>query len=136
MARLRVDSVYGSTRRELVKQIRAFNQKAAGKDNYLPLAITLRDSKQMYGGLVGCSYWDWMHIELLWIAERRRRKGLGRSLIRKAESEARKRGVRNVLVGTFSFQAPGFYKKLGYREFGRLKNFPPGYHQSWLSKAL
>ena len=48
----------------------------------------------------------------------------------------RKRGVRNAYVDTFSFQAPEFYRKLGYREFGRLDDFPTGHRRSWLTKAL
>ena len=53
-----------------------------------------------------------------------------------AEKEARKRGVKNAFVDSFSFQAPGFYKKLGYREFGKLKDFPAGHSRSFLTKAL
>ena len=136
MARPRVENVYGPARRELYKQLRAFNQRAAGRDNYRPLAITLRQGRQMVGGLVGASFWNWMYIELLWISEQKRRKGLGRSLIKEAESEARKRGANNVMVATFSFQAPGFYKRLGYRQVAKLKNFPIGHDQIWLTKAL
>jgi len=136
MARLRVESVYGPTRRELFKQLRAFNQKAAGKIDYRPLAISLREGKEMIGGLAGSSFWGWMYIELLWIAEDERRKGLGKLLIKKAESEAGKRGVRNMLISTFSFQAPGFYKRLGYRQIAKLKDFPRGHSQFWFAKAL
>ena len=39
-------------------------------------------------------------------------------------------GVKHVYVDSFSFQAPGFYKKLGYREYGRLKGFPTGQYAS------
>jgi hypothetical protein len=39
-------------------------------------------------------------------------------------------------VDTFGFQAPEFYRKLGYREFGRLDDFPAGHSRSWLTKAL
>ena len=53
-----------------------------------------------------------------------------------AEAEARNRGVRNVYLDSFSFQAPTFYAKLGYREFGRLKEFPAGHDRVWMTKAL
>jgi hypothetical protein len=56
--------------------------------------------------------------------------------MKKAESEARKLGIRNVVLNSFSFQAPNFYPKLGYREFGRLKDFPAGHFRSFLTKAL
>ena len=59
-----------------------------------------------------------------------------KTMVAAAEAEARKRGIRNVYLDTFSFQAPGFYKKLGYREFGKLKDFPPGHTRHWMTKAL
>src|SRR5262245_59886687 len=127
MARLKVESVLGPTRRHLFKELRSYNQKAAGKIDYRPLAISLHEGKQMVGGLVGSSFWGWMYIELLWILDGKRKQGLGKSLLQKAETEARKRGVRNVFVSTFSFQAPGFYKRLGYRQIAKLKDFPRGH---------
>jgi ribosomal protein S18 acetylase RimI-like enzyme len=70
------------------------------------------------------------------VAESLRRKNLGKALIEKAEAEARKRGVGNVFLDSFTFQAPKFYRKLGYREFGRLKDFPVGHDRIWMTKAL
>jgi hypothetical protein len=37
---------------------------------------------------------------------------------------------------TYGFQAPGFYEKLGYREFGRLDKFPPGFSRLFYWKPL
>jgi hypothetical protein len=41
-----------------------------------------------------------------------------------------------VRLFSFSFQAPGFYEKLGYRTFGVLEDYPPGQAQVWLRKDL
>jgi ribosomal protein S18 acetylase RimI-like enzyme len=135
MPRLRVESTIGPAKREIYKQLGAFNKRACGND-YQPLAITLRQGDEIVGGLIGETYWGWLHINSLWIAENQRRKNLGKALIEKAEAEARKRGVRNVFLDSFTFQAPKFYMKLGYREFGRLKEFPVGHERIWLTKAL
>jgi hypothetical protein len=35
-----------------------------------------------------------------------------------------------------SFQAPDFYRKLGYEEFGRLDDFPPGHSRLFFRKNL
>jgi len=65
-----------------------------------------------------------MHITLLWVDERFRRKGVGSSLLKAAEIEAGKRGARGVLVDTFSFQAPTFYAKHGYSAYGQIEDCP------------
>lgn len=46
------------------------------------------------------------------------------------------RGAKNAYLNTFSFQAPEFYKTMGYKEFGRLDNFPTGHTPTFLTKAL
>src|SRR5271169_5672431 len=116
MPRLRIETVYGPAKRMVYKQMREVNK--------------------VVGGLIGETYWGWLYIDSLWISEKLRRKNFGKTLIEKAESEARKRGVRNAFVNSFSFQAPGFYRKLGYREFGKLTDFPKGHTRHWLQKAL
>ena len=136
MAAPRVEKVLGPAKRELFKAMRAYNAAVAGKSDYSPLAVTIRDRGRIVGGLVAETYWGWMYVNILWVAEPRRRKGFGRSLMQTAEAEARKRGVRNVFLDSFTFQAPKFYMKLGYREFGRLKEFPAGHERIWLTKAL
>jgi len=86
--------------------------------------------------LVAETYWGWMYVNLLWVSERHRGKGWGRSLMQTAEAEARKRGVRHVFLESFSFQAPKFYAKLGYQEYGRLKDFPAGNDRISMTKVL
>jgi len=98
--------------------------------------VTLNDKGRIVGGVIGETFIGWLFVKFLWVAETHRGKGWGKSLMEAAEKEAAKRGVRNAYVDTFSFQAPEFYRKLGYREFGRLDDFPAGYCRSWLTKAL
>jgi ribosomal protein S18 acetylase RimI-like enzyme len=136
MARVTVERTYGPARRLVIKELQKHIRGAVGRVDYKPLAITVRERGQIVGGLVARMFLGWLFIELLWVSDQRRQRGLGRSLMQKAESEARKRGIRNAYLDTFSFQAPGFYKKLGYREFGKLKNFPAGHTRHWMTKAL
>jgi ribosomal protein S18 acetylase RimI-like enzyme len=136
MPRVQVETIQGPARRQIMKGLIAFNARAVGKGQYKPLTITLRQGNEIIGGLTGSSWMNWLYVDLLWIADKYRGKGHGRTLMKKAEAEARKRGIQNVYLVTFTFQAPGFYKKLGYREFGKLKNFPPGHTRYWMKKAL
>ena len=85
---------------------------------------------------MGELYWEWFHLDLLWVKEELRHCGHGHSLLLRAEEEARKRGARHVFLDTFSFQAPDFYKQHGYQVFGELQDFPPGYQRYFLTKEL
>jgi ribosomal protein S18 acetylase RimI-like enzyme len=131
-----IEKVHGPARREIVKGLRAYNVAAVGKIDHRPLTVTVRERGKIVGGLVAETFFGWMFVSLLWVSEQHRGKGWGSSLMRAAEAEARDRGVRNVYLDSFSFQAPAFYAKLGYREFGRLKDFPAGHDRVWMTKAL
>jgi len=136
MPSVQVERAYGPARREVMKGLLAYNKGVLGKTDYRTLAVTVRDKGKIVGGLVGEAYMGWMFVSLLWVSEKYRGKDWGRSLMKAAETEARKFGVHHVYLDSFSFQAPDFYKKLGYREFGRLKEFPRGHERIWLTKAL
>ena len=136
MPRLVVERTYGAAQREGYKQLRIFNGKAVGKAVRQGLAITLRDNAKIVGVLTGYTIWSWLFVDTLWVSEKQRGKNMGKALLARAESEARKRGARNAYLYSFSFQAPGFYRKLGYRQFGKLNGFPKGHSCHWLTKAL
>jgi N-acetylglutamate synthase-like GNAT family acetyltransferase len=70
-----------------------------------------------------------------WLDAALRRGGLGCGVIALAEAEARQHGCHSAYVDTFSFQAPEFYRKQGYVEFGRLA-YPPQGERLFLRKSL
>jgi hypothetical protein len=43
-------------------------------------------------------------------------------------------GAIGAQLTTSTFQAVGFYQKLGYAELGRLKDRPPGHDRIWMAK--
>ena len=53
-----------------------------------------------------------------------RGQGLGTELLALFEGEARARGCTHVFVTSFTFQAPGFYERHGYREIFRWQGVP------------
>jgi GNAT superfamily N-acetyltransferase len=114
----------------------AFNIAATGKADYRDIFVSLREEGEMRGALIGKTYWEWLCVDILWIAEGFRRRGYGRALLGKAEDEARERGCVNAYLDSFSFQAPEFYRGLGYVEFGRLPGFPSGHDRFFLTKRL
>ena len=117
--------------------IRDYNLQLAGESGHKELCVILRAPDQKtVGGLIGATYCDWLHIDLLFVKEELRGRGYGHRLLEIAEEEARKRGAKNVYVDTFSFQAPDFYKKHDYNVFGELKDFPPGHQRYFFTKQL
>ena len=79
---------------------------------------------------------EWLFVNWLWVAAPYRRTGEGSRLLREAETDAREARCRGVYLDTFSFQAPKFYEKLGFREFGRIADFPAGHSRIWLMKRF
>ena len=114
-----------------------YNKQQAGENNFQRLCLALQASDQeIVGGVLGELYWEWFHLDLLWVKEELRGRGYGRQLLLRAEDEARQRGAKNVFLDTFSFQAPDFYKQYGYRVFGELPDYPPGHQRYFLTKPL
>ena len=77
--------------------------------------------------LAGMSGWTWgvaAGIGLTWVRETSRGDGLGAQLLAEFEAEARSRGCAHVFVTSFTFQAPGFYLRHGYRELFRWQGVP------------
>lgn len=101
------------------------------------LIVTAKDADgALLGGLVGYTNWEWLYVDLLWTDDGQRRGGLGSRLMRAAEEEAIRRGCKWSRLYTYDFQAPGFYRKLGYAVWAELEGYPPGHTQIWMRKAL
>ena len=99
--------------------------------------LGVRDDKgRLLGGLILQSYFRESYIELLWLSERARGAGVGSRLIKEAERRARRRGSRLIHLNTYSFQAPGFYEKAGYKRFGRMSGSPQGASRHFYVKRL
>ena len=62
--------------------------------------------------------------------------GVGTKVLAAAEAEIRRRGCNRIALSTHSFQAQGFYARLGYRECGRTPGYPQGYDDIHMLKLL
>lgn len=92
----------------------------------MTLALRAPDGT-LVGGLYGATMWGWLMVDGLWVAEALRGQGQGSRLLLAAEAKARERGCRGARLGTFDFQARGFYERLGYAVLGALAGFPAGH---------
>jgi len=119
------------------KGLQNFNVHHAGDERFQRVCYALRSTNQeIVGGALGEIFWDWLHLDLMWIRDELRGHGYGYHLLLAIEEEASKRGAKNVFLDTFSFQAPEFYLRQGYRVYGELADFPPGHRRFFMTKAL
>ena len=110
---------------EIHAMLKEFNFSHREKSEDVPLGIFLEDeNKKKLAGLTGETFGNWLCIRYLFVDESLRGQGIGRKIIEAAECEAKKRGCKYVFVDTFSFQAPDFYRKLGYKEVFTLEEYP------------
>ena len=134
---LGIENETGEIQEELIENVRAFNDEKLGKELSVPLAAVARDEEgNLVGGVSGRTLYRWLLIEVVWVHEDLRGAGLGARLMAMAEAEAIGRGCIGAQVDTVTFQAPGFYRKLGYETVGTVEGFPPGYARHYFSKRL
>ncbi|NGM12350.1 GNAT family N-acetyltransferase [Verrucosispora sp. WMMA2044] len=117
-------------------ELTSFNQRATGATDEAALSVRVTDAAgELMAGLTGWSWGGCAGINMVWVRADRRGEGWGGRLLAAAEQEARRRGCTEVSVASFSFQAPGFYRRHGYLDTGRREGIPGGHvdHQFWKS---
>lgn len=117
--------------------LKEHNKKFTNPDNHEKLSVLLKDDDgKVLGGLLGGTYWDWLHIDSLWLDESMRNQGYGQQFLQEAEKEAIKRGCKHAHLDSHDFQAVEFYKKNGYIIAGQLDDLPEGYTRYLMKKDL
>src|SRR5262245_44049509 len=100
------------------------------------LAIFLRDDNRIVAGICGNTWGGCAEICQFWVEQSLRKQGLGTRLLAVAEREAQRRGCRQMLLMTFSFQAPAFYAKHGFEVVAVIDDHPRGHKNMLLRKRL
>lgn len=121
----------------LEERLERFNAIQTALDDSKPIRFTIYDEEEnLIGGLGGLTSLEWLYIGVLWVDEAYRGKGLARRLLVMAEEEAVRRGCRGSCLTTFTFQAPDFYRALGYQSVAELEDYPLGESLFVMRKAL
>ena len=109
----------------LADRIYEFNAKATGYFDGMLLAGAVRnDAGEIIAGFNGHTWGGCCELAHVWVHEQYRGQGLGGLLLRSAEAEAAARGCVQVVLATHSFQAPGFYERLGYQRKYTIEGSP------------
>ena len=92
-----------------------FNKYAIKNDlicNYKPFSFIAKENDEIVGILTGNTMYKEVHIGELIVVEEHRNKDIGSKLIQTVESYYKDKGLENINLNTYSFQAPEFYKKM------------------------
>ena len=104
--------------------------------NYDDFCFVEEEDGKILGVITGRAYYDEVHVVDLIVDRSCRRSGLGSKLVATVEEAYKNKGYAKITLTTFGFQAPEFYKKLGYQiEFVR-ESKDPKLSKYFLSKTL
>lgn len=127
-----IDGLWERIHAELI----AFNEEMTGNRDFQPLHVAIWDGDDLLAGLCGCTWGGCGYVDLVWVRADCRGHGLGTRLLDTTEKEIRRRGCDQVALWTYPFQAPAFYIRAGYTEWGRTPAFAHGHEQIVLTKRL
>ncbi len=124
--------------RLLIGKLRDFNDAhAPAPFERKDIRLFVRDDAgEIVGGLLGTVGMHCLVIQILWVAEEGRGRGLGKQLLDEAERVAIDADALQAIVETTSFQAPGFYQKQGYQILFELPDAPLGSSTIFMGKRF
>ena len=115
-------------------RLREYNRKYMSDfDDY---NFHIEKDGKIIAGIVAASTFDTLEVEFLFVDENYRGKNLGTELLKHAENTAKMNGLKSILLNTYSFQAPEFYKKHGYSELLKIDPCFGEFSQSYFTKKL
>lgn len=123
--------------KDIYGMLKEYNLKNREPSENVPIGVFYEDENgKKLAGLTGETFGLWLCIHYLFVSEELRTQGIGSKLLKAAEDEAKSRGCKYVFVDTFSFQAPLFYLKHGYKEVFTLENYPYTGKRHYYTKEL
>lgn len=105
-------------------------------DGQLVSVFVRDDAGTIVAGIAGWTWGRTCEIRQLWVEESRRKQGLGGRLLAAIEAEARRRQCKQIVLTSYTFQAPSFYVKHGFAVLYVIENHPYGHQQVLLRKVL
>ncbi|MHA2141266.1 MAG: GNAT family N-acetyltransferase [Candidatus Thorarchaeota archaeon] len=100
------------------------------------ISLTLKNDDMVVGGINCRAFYQSLSIDHLWIDEEFRGRGYGKELVLRAEEQAKEVGCMSANTSSYSFQAPIFYEKLGYKIVGVFEGYPDGIKKLFFEKVF
>lgn len=117
-----------------------FNAPYFGRNEIKPFVIYSTQSKnpneKILGGLCGYYGKKYIRVDLLWVDESSRQKGIGAELLKKLDEFAYAKNCKYIQLDTFDFQARPFYEKFGYVCIGTVDKWIEGHDCYFMRKTL
>lgn len=86
------------------------------EDCYIPFEFAYKDKEDnIVAGINGFCYYKCLYVDMLWVHSDCRHKKLGTALLNQAEVFGKEQGCLFSSLTTMDWEAPEFYKKLGYK---------------------
>lgn len=121
----------------LADRIYEFNSAATGFFDGEEFAATIKSSTgDIVAGVNGHTWGGCCHIANLWVHEAVRHRGVGAQLVRAVETHARAKFCTQIVLSSHTFQAPDFYRKLGFVDQAQISGYPNGHADIHFTKNL
>jgi GNAT superfamily N-acetyltransferase len=121
----------------LEDRISEFNAAATGFFDAEEYAAAIRDSNgRIIAAVSGFTWGGCCQIDKLWVDQSARRQRMGALLVQAVEEHALGKGCAQVILSSHTFQAPDFYRRLGYVEQARVTGYPMGHSDIHFKKLL
>jgi ribosomal protein S18 acetylase RimI-like enzyme len=131
------DKINENDKRTIFEGLLEYNLERIDDKNPMDLGIYLLDETgNKVAGLIGNTHGNWLSVKFLWVSEKLRGQQIGSKILKQAEKTAKERGCKYAFLDTFSFQAPQFYKKHGYKEVFVLEDYPVTGKRYYFTKNL
>lgn len=131
------DTIHETDEKYIFEGLLEYNLERIEDKNPRDLGIYLPDETgKKIAGLIGSTHGNWLFVKYLWVSKELRGKQIGSKILIQAEETAKERGCKYSFLDTFSFQAPLFYEKHGYKEVFTLENYPVTGKRYYFTKSL